>query len=105
MKDELRRIAAEAWSIVADPRASRIEKLEGLKLIAASRGVLLPDVDERWLTVRQVCQLRQAKQALLEKVLRKKAVRKRANRRQYIKRQIRAAEAAPQDTGKTNEIS
>jgi hypothetical protein len=85
---ELKRIAEEAWKIALDPRASRVEKLEGLKLIAATKGILLPDIDERWLTVRQVCQLRNAKQRLLEKALRRKDRKRKANRKQYLKRRI-----------------
>ena len=79
--NERRRIADEAWKIVVDPRANRIERIEALKLIAACKGVLLPDINEQWLTVKQVVQLRRAKQALVEKVLRRKERKRRANRR------------------------
>src|SRR5579862_7275812 len=97
MKNELRRIADAAWQIALDAKASRIEKLEALKLVAAAKGVLLPELDERWLTVRQVTQLRQAKQQLVERVLRKKARRKRENRKAYLRRQIKTLEAAQQN--------
>ncbi|HZQ90368.1 MAG TPA: hypothetical protein VFA60_01090 [Terriglobales bacterium] len=102
MQRELRRIADEAWKIVLDTRSTRIEKLEALKLIAACKGVLLAELDERWLTVKQVCQLRQAKQQIVERVLRKKERRKRANRRAYLRRAIRAAEA--QQEGHSEQI-
>jgi hypothetical protein len=98
---ELKRIADEAWKIVTDARASRMEKLEGLKLIAATKGVLLPDIDERWLTVRQVCQLRMAKKTLLEKALRRKMQKTKANRKQYLKRRINELEG--QKMGNTTE--
>lgn len=98
MKSELRRMADEAWKIALDTRASRIEKLEALKLVAAAKGVLLPELDERWLTVRQVTQLRQAKQQLVEKVLRQKAKRKRENRLHYLRKKLRTLEAQ-QPTG------
>ena len=93
MKQELKRIADEAWKIVLDPRSTRIEKLEGLKLIAAAKGVLLPDINEQWLTVRQVCQLRKARQELVEKALRKKARRKVENKRARLRRKIRELKA------------
>jgi hypothetical protein len=89
---EIKQIAEAAWNIVRDPRSSRIERLEGLKLIAGCKGVLLPDVDERWLTVRQVTQLRRIKQELVERVLRRKAARNRQNRRAYLRRRIKALE-------------
>jgi len=93
MKREVRRIADEAWKIVLDARSARIEKIEALKLIAAARGVLLPDINEQWLTVRQVCQLRKARQELVEKALRQKARRKVENRRARLRRKIRELKA------------
>ncbi len=93
MASALRQISGEAWKIVVDPRANRIERLEALKLIAACKGVLLPNLDERWLSVRQVCQLRHVKQQLVEKVLLRKARKKKANRKQYIKRRLKKLEA------------
>lgn len=94
MTSETRRIADEAWKIVSDPRANRIERLESLKLIAATRGLLIPELDERWLTVRQVAELRRIKQQLVEKVLRRKERKRKANRKAYLKRRIRELEAA-----------
>ena len=93
MKREVRRIADEAWKIVLDARSARIEEIEALKLIAAARGVLLPDINEQWLTVRQVCQLRKARQELVEKALRQKARRKVENRRARLRRKIRELKA------------
>ena len=96
MHSETRRIADAAWQIVSDPRANRIERLEGLKLIAATRGLLIPELDERWLTVRQVAELRRIKRDLIEKILKRKARKARANRKQYLKRLLREREAQPQ---------
>lgn len=98
MASETRQIAEHAWLIVRDPRSTRIERLEALKLIAGCKGVLLPDIDEKWLTVRQVTQLRRIRQELVEKALRRKAARKRQNRRAYLRRKIRALETA-QESG------
>lgn len=102
MKSELKRVADEAWKIVLDPHANRIEKIEALKLIAAAKGVLLPDINEQWLTVRQVCQLRRTKQQLVERVLRRKARRKVQNKRASLRRKIRALKAQQQQ-GESNE--
>jgi len=85
---ETERIKAEAWRIVTDARANRIERIEGLKLICAARGILLPEVREDLLDRKQTVQLRKAKQELIEKALRKKAQRSRANRKSYLKRKI-----------------
>jgi hypothetical protein len=92
VKGELRRLADEVWKVVLDPRANRIERIEAAKLIAACKGVLLPCMDEQFLSVRQITQLRRIKEELTEKALRKKATRKRSNRRAYIRRSIRALE-------------
>jgi hypothetical protein len=73
-----------------------------LKLIAGCKGVLLPDVNEQWLSVRQVAQLRRIKQDLVAKVLAKRERKKRANRKQYLKRQIAALEANKETTVGTN---
>ena len=92
MASEIRKIAEHAWLIVLDPRSSRIERLEALKLIAGCKGVLLPDINEQWLSVRQVTQLRRIKQELVERVLKRKAVRQKQNRRAYLRRRIKALE-------------
>jgi hypothetical protein len=90
---EIERIKCAAWEIIADPKANRIERLEALKLIAACKGLLLPDINEQWLSVRQVAQLRRIKQQLVEKVLARKERKQRVNRKQYIKRRIAELEA------------
>jgi hypothetical protein len=92
LASEVQRIAEAAWEIVRDPRSSRIERLEALKLIAGCKGVLLPDINERWLSVRQVAQLRRVRQELVEKALRRKAARRKQNARAYIRRRLRELE-------------
>jgi hypothetical protein len=62
-------------------------------LIAAAKGVLLPDVNEQWLSVRQVAQLRRIKQDLVEKALARKERKQKANRKNYIRRKIKRIEA------------
>ena len=62
-------------------------------MIAAAKGVLLPDVNEQWLSVRQVAQLRRIKQDLVEKALARKERKQKANRKNYIRRKIKRIEA------------
>lgn len=87
---EVKRIAYEAWRIVTDPPANRIERIEALKILCACKGLLLPDVNEQWLSVRQVAQLRRIKQELVEKALQRRERKKKANRRGYLRRQLKA---------------
>jgi hypothetical protein len=95
---ELQRIKCAAWEIITDPKANRIERIEALKLIAAAKGLLLPDVNEQWLSVRQVAQLRRIKQQLVEKVLARKERKKKANRRQYLRKRIAVLEGQKETT-------
>ena len=81
MKPELRTIADAMLKIVLNPRATRWEKIESAKLVAACNGVLLPDINEEWLTTKQAVEFRRAKQDLLDKGLIRKAGRKRQNQR------------------------
>jgi hypothetical protein len=89
---ELARIRSEAWGIVAHPAAKRFEKIEALKLICATKGILIPDLDERFLTVKQALQLRQAKSRIVETALRRKEKAKVINRRAYLRRRLRQLE-------------
>jgi hypothetical protein len=100
MENELKRIAAEAWKIVNDPKANRIERLTALQLVAATRGILLFEISEQFLSARQITELRRIKQTLVEKVLKKKAKRAKCNRRNYLRRRINALAAQEQETGK-----
>jgi hypothetical protein len=91
-KTDLQQVVESAWAIVLHPKSNRIEKLEGLKLVCAARGILLPEISERWLSTQQAVQLRQAKQELIDKALRCKTRRKRENRRTYLRRQLKNLE-------------
>jgi hypothetical protein len=99
MKNELRRLADEIWKVVLDTRASRIEKLEAAKVICACKGVLIPEVNEEWLSAKQIVQLRRLKHELVQKALKRKEMKKRKNRRAYLRRQIRTLEAQEGDNG------
>jgi hypothetical protein len=96
---ELQRIKCVAWEIITDPKANRIERIEGLKLIAAAKGLLLPDVNEQWLSVKQVAQLRRIKQELVEKALQRKERKSKANRKNYLRRKIKVLEAQKEIDG------
>lgn len=89
---EIARIRSEAWAIVTHPAAKRFEKIEALKLICATKGVLVPDLDERFLTVKQVLQLRTAKSRIVENALRRKEKMRTVNRKAYLKRRLRELE-------------
>jgi hypothetical protein len=98
MNSELKQLAGAMWDILGDPRASRIERVEAAKVILSCHGCLLPDVNESFLSVRQITQLRALKQRTAEKVLKRRERRKRQNRRAYLRRQIKTLEA-PQQKG------
>lgn len=93
MKRELRPIAEAMFSILADPRSNRVERIECAKVLLSLYGQFIPDVNESFLSVRQLTQLRQVKQQIVEKVLRRKVVRKKANRRAYLRRTLNKLEA------------
>ena len=80
------------WAVIRDGKASRIERIECAKVILSCYGCLIPDVNEEWLSVRQIVKLRTIKQGIVQRVLRTKDRRKRQNRRAYLRRRIKAAE-------------
>ncbi len=88
----LKQLKLAMYAIVEDPRASRIEKIEAAKVIAAIAGVLLPDTSEEFLSTRQAVQLRQAKEAIVTKMLARKERKRLENRRGYLKRKLKPAQ-------------
>ena len=92
MRKELKPITEAMMVIIDDPRSSRIERIECARVLLSCYGCLLPDINERWLSVKQITQLRRAKQDIVERVLRQKVVRKKQNRRAYLRRAIRTLE-------------
>jgi hypothetical protein len=103
MKKELVPVTQAMAAILQDARSSRIERIECAKVILSCHGCLLPDIDEKWLSVRQITQLRRAKQDIVERVLHQKQVRKTQNRRSYLRKTIQKLEqqqAAPADTAR-----
>lgn len=99
MRNSLKPIADAMLAVLLDPRASRIERIECAKVILSCHGCLIPDVNESFLSVRQITELRRAKQQIVERILRKKAARKRQNRRAYLRRRIRALETGTEING------
>ena len=90
----LTQLKTEMFRIVTDPRSSAMAKIEAAKVIAACAGILLPDTSEAFLSTRQAIELRQARKAVADRMLKRKERRKLENRRQYLKRKIKAAETA-----------
>src|SRR5690349_6581745 len=83
------KLTAAMFAIVDDPRASRIEKIEAAKVIAACAGILLPDTSESFLSTRQAVELRQAKQAIVTRMQRQRERKRLENRRAYLRRKLR----------------
>lgn len=99
---ETQKIAAVAWEIALHAKSSRIEKLTALSILCACKGILLPALDERFLSVRQVTQLRRVQEQLVGKALRRKAARKKQNARAYLRRRLRELELGKQDNQEKN---
>ena len=62
-------ICTEMWKIIRSHNSNRTERIEAAKVICAVNGVLLPDVDERYLSATASVKLRRAKAALVESML------------------------------------
>ncbi|HEX4038642.1 MAG TPA: hypothetical protein VHX37_11340 [Acidobacteriaceae bacterium] len=92
MKRAVKLIIEEAWKLVRDQRARRLEKIEALRILASCQGIWIGDADERLMAPKQAFELRQARQHLVGKALGAKAARSKANRRNYLRRKIRTLE-------------
>jgi len=95
----LKQLTTAMFAIIEDPRASRIEKIEAGKVIAACAGVLVPDTSESFLSTRQAVELRQAKQAIVTKMLRRKERKRLENRRAYLRRKLRTGSVLSNTAG------
>ncbi len=93
MKKELMPVRDAIFAILADPRSNRVERIECAKVLLSLYGQFVPDVDERWLSVRQLTELRRFKHQAVEKVLKLK----RKNRKAYLKRRLKELEAKQQN--------
>jgi hypothetical protein len=99
---ESQRIKDAAWQLVLDSK-SDVVKVEALKVICGCRGILLPDLDERFLSVKQITQFRAMKASLVEKAQRRKKRRARENRRAYLRRQLKEIRAQAPATAATSQ--
>ncbi|MGA8911080.1 MAG: hypothetical protein WB524_25965 [Acidobacteriaceae bacterium] len=89
---EIQRIKKKAWEVALHPAARRIEVILALQLVASCNGLFLPDINEDFLTAKQVLQLRQARSRIVETALRRKEKARVVNRRAYLKRRLRQLE-------------
>jgi hypothetical protein len=62
-------VSTEMLKMLTNRNANRYERIEAAKLLCALNGVLLPDVDERYLTATASIKLRRAKASLVEPML------------------------------------
>jgi hypothetical protein len=92
----LKKLIEAMYSIIANPRASRIEAIEAAKVIAACSGVLLPDTNEALLSTRQAVELRAARAEIADKIRRRKERKRLENRRGYLKRKLRRQDQQPE---------
>jgi hypothetical protein len=99
MRRELKPVSEAMTVILADHRSSRIERILSAQIILSLHGCLLPAINEEWLSVKQVAQLRLWQRGVLERVLRKKAARKKQNRRTYLRRKIKELETQKETNG------
>lgn len=79
-------------SVVLDARSSRIERIEAAKVLLSLAGMFIPDVNESFLSARQITNLRQLKQAVIERALNSKERKRKANRRSYLRKKLAAVE-------------
>jgi hypothetical protein len=89
---EIKRIQEECWSILEQPQCNRIERILTLQMLCACKGLIVGNINEEWLSKKQIIELRRQQQKLVERVLRAKAVRRKQNRRTYLRRAIRKLE-------------
>lgn len=92
MKESLKPVAAAMAAILTDPRSNRIERIEAAKVLLSCHGCLIPEVNENFLSVRQIVQLRNIKQQIVISVIAKQKRRQKQNRRAYLRRRIKELE-------------
>lgn len=114
MRGRLKELNVEMWKVLLDPRATRLERLEAGRIIAALYGVLAPSgIGEAALSTKAVAQLRAARVEIAERLFKRKRQKRGQNQRAYVRRQIRHLEQQSNNTeengstvrGIENEIS
>jgi len=95
--------------VAADPRASRLERIEASRLLMAAVGILVPSTMEPSKPDSKLAiQMQMARKVILEKMGLRRERTSRKNRKAYLVRKIKAAEAeqaATQTQGTTQETT
>lgn len=93
MRGRLKELNIEMWKVLLDPRATRLERLEAGRIIAALHGVLVASgIGEAGLSAKAVAQLRAARTEIAERLFRRKQQKRGQNQRAHLRRQIRKLE-------------
>jgi hypothetical protein len=93
LRGQLKQLNVEMWKVLLDPRATRLERLEAGRIIAALYGVLAPSgMGEAALSTKAVAQLRAARAEIAERLFKRKRQKRGQNQRAYVRRQIRELE-------------
>lgn len=88
MAQGLRRITKAMEAILADPKASRLEKIEAGRIAASAQGVLIPSALDAGVPTKLAAQLQLARRTIAEKLFEQRAKKVLKNRRQYVRRRI-----------------
>ena len=105
MRGRLKQLNVEMWKVLLDPRATRLERLEAGRIIAALYGVLAPSgMGEGALSTKAVAQLRAARAEIAERLFKRKQQKRKQNQRAYVRRQIRELQQNTETNGSTTAI-
>ena len=92
MRGQLKELNIAMWNVLNDPRATRLERLEAGRIIAALHGILVTGIGESALSTKAAVQLRAAQAEIAERLFKRKQRRRGQNQRAYLRRQIRSLE-------------
>jgi type II secretory pathway component PulL len=112
MRGQLKELNVEMWKVLLDPRATRLERLESARIIAALHGIFVASgIGEGVLSAKAAVQLRAAQAEIAERLFKRKQRKRGQNQRAYLRRQIREQEQKNMEangsavTGIENQIS
>jgi hypothetical protein len=92
MRGQLKQLNVEMWKVLLDPRATRLERLEAGRIIAALHSVLVASGLGGGLSTKAAVQLQAARAEIAERLFRRKQQKRGQNQRAYVRRQIREQE-------------
>ena len=93
LRGQLKQLNVEMWKVLLDPRATRLERLESARIIAALHSVFVGSgIGEGALSTKAAVQLRAAQAEIAERLFRRKQRKRGQNQRAYLRRQIREQE-------------